>query len=312
MDKIVYDSLYKFLVSIGLVLMALPFVVIGVMYGIDPVLISQEEYDALSQFSRDSLLSKEWVRKTFEGSFVWLLVIFGILGLICLIIGIVCWVRVQKLLDESQEMNNEKQYVDLISMSKEEKIEEVSKEITEDAELNIAFTPENPQEYECMSVDVPDDETIEERQERKEAEARKNVYEYLDVENTVYDKICSEYDDTYEIKRDVRISEGFEYAIDVAAVSKDGAHTDVLYDIKYYKYPKRSTPGLSVQVLKNVSIKEEYERVFARKAKMVLIVVSGEENLEESFEKLNRILPKYDSFEIQYLTLKELGLENMN
>ena len=51
MDKLQYDSFYKFLVSLGLILLALPFAALIFLFYVDPILISQVEYDALSEFS---------------------------------------------------------------------------------------------------------------------------------------------------------------------------------------------------------------------------------------------------------------------
>lgn len=51
MDKLQYDSLYKFFVSLGLVLIILPFATMVYLFNVEPVLISQVEYDLLSGYS---------------------------------------------------------------------------------------------------------------------------------------------------------------------------------------------------------------------------------------------------------------------
>lgn len=55
MDKLEYDSLHKFLVSLGVIFIALPFVVLYFVFSNDVILISQIDFDGLSQYSQNLL-----------------------------------------------------------------------------------------------------------------------------------------------------------------------------------------------------------------------------------------------------------------
>ena len=51
MDKLQYDSFYKFLVSLGMLLITLPVLAFLYVLNMDCKLISQSDYDNLSQIS---------------------------------------------------------------------------------------------------------------------------------------------------------------------------------------------------------------------------------------------------------------------
>lgn|GEM_PF-4297697 len=323
MDKIVYDSLYKFLVSIGIILISLPFIVVGLMYGIEPTLISQEDYDILSKYSKDELLSRETVRYFFENNFELLLIAFAGIGLILIIVGIYLWIKAhrlnfkkEKLNVENQELSNQKLSNELFQMSEKDVLKEVNEEVEKDEELNISVTLEENQE----NANYEPDETAIEESIRKRIEKRNEevhtstVNDYLRVENAFFERIASELGNMYELKRNVRVAEASVYSMDILAISKFcGADQlrDLLFDIKYYKYPKRATNGFAFQVLKNWQQREEYEKTFERKAKSVLVIVTREENLEEARKRFDKLIPKYDydDFEVRYMTTEQLGVE---
>ena len=321
MDKIVYDSLYKFLVSIGLALIALPFIVIGLMYGIEPTLISATDYIALSRYSKDELLARESVRNHFVSNFELVLFIFVGVGLILIILGIYLWVKAHRLSVrketlnvENQELNNQKLFNDLYPMSEKEVLQEVNDEVEKDEELNISVTLDENASFD--NIEVPDytPEDWETRRQRKEEERRQRtetaVSEYMIVEDAVFDKIKSDLGSEYDYKRNVRSLGTSVYSMDVIAVPKAG-NTDLLYDIKYYKYPKRSTTGFAFQILKNWQIREEYEKTFERKAKSILIIVVSTENEDEAIRCFDKLIPQYDpsEFEVKYMTFEQLGIE---
>ena len=52
MDKLQYDSFYKFLVSLGIVLITLPIFVLLYILNADYILISQNDYNNLSAISK--------------------------------------------------------------------------------------------------------------------------------------------------------------------------------------------------------------------------------------------------------------------
>lgn len=59
MDKLQYDSFYKFLVSLGIVLITLPIFVLLYILNADYILISQNDYNNLSAISLQSIKTHE-------------------------------------------------------------------------------------------------------------------------------------------------------------------------------------------------------------------------------------------------------------
>ena len=76
MDKLEYDSLHKFLVSLGVIFIALPFVVLYFVFSNDVILISQIDFDGLSQYSQNLLQQQ---------SFLWKIVII-VLPIACVLL----------------------------------------------------------------------------------------------------------------------------------------------------------------------------------------------------------------------------------
>ena len=117
MEKLEYDSLHKFLVSLGIVLIALPFVSLLYILNTDVALISQIEYDQLSQYSQYGLQQREQIMNIILKVLPFLLVIMFITGVILVIVGIRNWEKVQKDLDaliEAERIQNRQPFQEKI------------------------------------------------------------------------------------------------------------------------------------------------------------------------------------------------------
>lgn len=252
MEKIVYDSLYKFLVSIGLVLIALPFVVKGILFGIDPIIISQEEFDTLSELSRDSLLSQEEIRQFFDDYFLLIILAFGLIGLVCLTVGFCRWLRIQRLIDESQAINNEIQKKELGEKTPEEKMQEVVKEVEEGEIVQDKKGKDATGDVAAASKDKEENVPIADRLRTSNNFAyQKLLSRYLIVENAVFARVYEELKDDYDVRRDAMFdSHSKRCGADILALSKKNKE-DIFYEIKYYTNVKRSVSVL----LKNLGSK---------------------------------------------------------
>lgn len=107
MNKLQYDSFYKFIVSIGTLIIAAPVLGIHFLFtGSYDILISEQEYLKLSKISLEFLQRRE---KLIHVIFIALpYVFFGLIavGLFCIIWGGIKWYNIQKtLLDESLQLD---------------------------------------------------------------------------------------------------------------------------------------------------------------------------------------------------------------
>lgn len=96
MSKLEYDNLYKFLLSLGIVLIVFPVAVLVYLLGIEPILISQLEYDELSAFSLQMLENRNRLTSFFILTFPWIAGILMFAGVVLLVCGIIKWVELQK------------------------------------------------------------------------------------------------------------------------------------------------------------------------------------------------------------------------
>lgn len=103
MDNLQYDSFYKFIVSVGIVLIVAPlFCLHYLVSGSYDILISQEEANNLSQLSSDFLNIKIQYIQTIFKYLPIVCFIFIVIGIIFVSWGGLKWLGIQKTLDESK------------------------------------------------------------------------------------------------------------------------------------------------------------------------------------------------------------------
>lgn len=97
MDKLQYDSFYKFVVSIGIVLIIAPlFCLHYLVYGSYDIIMIQEEADNLSQISAEFLNIKiQYVQNIFKYLPI-ICIIFIVIGTIFALWGCIQWLHIQK------------------------------------------------------------------------------------------------------------------------------------------------------------------------------------------------------------------------
>ncbi|QTE71856.1 hypothetical protein JRC49_03215 [Clostridiales bacterium FE2011] len=127
MKNLVYDSLYKFLVSLGIILIVFPIVAFVFLYNAEPVLISQEDYNLLSETSKNVLSLKDYLSDTILKLPSWVLIVPMLLGIVALGFGLIWWRKTQKKLDEKldeevKKAKLESKFQQMTNQEKEEKI----------------------------------------------------------------------------------------------------------------------------------------------------------------------------------------------
>ena len=100
MDKLQYDSFYKFLVSLGIVLITLPIFVLLYILNADYILISQNDYNNLSAISLQSIKTHEHILHLIHTIVPIISIPLILLGIILIIIGCYKWYGIQKELDQ--------------------------------------------------------------------------------------------------------------------------------------------------------------------------------------------------------------------
>lgn len=139
MDKLEYDSLHKFLVSLGLIFIAFPFVILYLFFNRELTLISQEEYDQLSVFSQNQISHNQQLMRCISIILPIVCAILFVSGIILLITGIKNWKKVQENLDAAIEADRIKQELDVSKMKSSEKLEQACEKVNETDSKNSSM-----------------------------------------------------------------------------------------------------------------------------------------------------------------------------
>jgi hypothetical protein len=108
MDKLQYDSFYKFIVSVGIVLIVAPiFCLHFLVSGSYDIIMTQEEANNLSKISSDFLSIKiKYVQKIFKYLPTTCILII-IIGVFFVFWGCLKWFQIQKTLDQITKLDLE-------------------------------------------------------------------------------------------------------------------------------------------------------------------------------------------------------------
>jgi len=136
MNKPEYSDLYKFIVSLGLILIAfailLPWLFLRESFD---VLVSASEIANLTQTAQALISYRQNVSLWFVQNIFLISSIPAVAGLVTLISGLVFWRRKQLVVDQKDVLETEKLRLEVKKMSPEQIVEKVLKEVTEDVQF---------------------------------------------------------------------------------------------------------------------------------------------------------------------------------
>lgn len=261
MDKLQYDSFYKFMVSAGVVLVAAPLA--GLYYLLcngNQILISQEDYEALSPASLQFVQQRDQTILYTLKALPWLLCALIVIGLICLIYGSVKWHAVQKELDEQTKLKTKEQRLNIKQLSSTEVVEKVAKEMSDDS------IPETPDTQNAKIQNSP-------------------FIKAIEIENLCFSYIKNENKRLYDVRQNVRAGNA---DIDLIALSKRD-NVDILYEIKYWPsgIAQKNMDRAAERIL---SLGPAYENATHRNWKAILFIVTSDEKYEKAKSKCDEYL----------------------
>ena len=274
MDKLEYDSLHKFLVSLGVIFIALPFVVLYFIFSNDVTLISQIDFDGLSLYSQNLLQQQSYLWRIAIIVLPVICIVLFVVGSILLIIGISNWRKVQNNLDAVIAADRIQRELDTERMKNSEIVEKATEEV---------------KEYETQT-NMPEHSAI---------------IKHLDIEERYFTKTINEWPAwkrrRYSFWRNIKIG---NYEYDVVAVSSID-NIDVIFEIKYWRQP-RTTQMLrkSLERLYNAGV--NYEKLKCRNFTCVLAIVAPEASISSMrrwVESLSHEGAEYDisKIKIEYI-----------
>ncbi len=250
MEKLKYDSLYKFIVSIGIIVIIAPFICLfGLLNNNEVVFISQNDINQLTETAQEII--------TLEQNYKYLLlskpivifitiIIVSVIGIGIVIYGIIQWHnKVQKYEDKSRELSNELLERRLQTLTPEEKENKIKEEVKQI-------------------------ETTEQTKELTNTLKEGQIDTYREIEEKVY-KAIKRHFKNYKIFQEVRIEEQIYDCI--ALHTSNYLLNDYIFEIKYFANIKAIKNR--IEALKQTMIKQKlcYYNNTNRYAKTVLVII---------------------------------------
>lgn len=278
MEKLQYDSFYKFLVSLGLVLIITPF--IGVYYLLNysnENLLTVNKYTELSQKSFGIIEKKENILNLFLTLAPYIFIFTTILGIFLLIYGIIKWKNLQKEIDEQTTIKTKVERTQLEKLTANEVLQKIESE----EEIN---TKDKKQIY-------------------------NRIQDAIMAESFCFEYLSNQLSKDYIVEQNVRIDNSI---FDIVALSKKNKN-DLIYEIKYY----REKPDLHKYkyILDRLKkLKEVYEKSMNKTCKATLLIIIP----SSSYERITRYLKNYQNqvlnsnIKIEYLKISEITENYIN
>lgn len=269
MEKLEFDSLHKFFVSLGLIFIALPFLLLLYLFNSDIILISQTEYDTLSIYSQTQLHQHEHLITIMLKLFPWMCVILFLAGISFLVIGINNWKKVQKNLDALLDADRTKHELEAAQMKPSEVLERTVEEVKEDEEMSTP--PENSL-----------------------------IINHMDIEDRFFTHGIPLYiKRRHYIYRNVKIG---KYEYDGILVSTSN-NIDIIYEIKVWKKP-RSLQMLKASLERLYKAGINYETLKHRNFRCVLVIATTTDNVELMQQWVKQLLLEETESHLSQIEIK--------
>ncbi|MBY6836547.1 hypothetical protein FDG50_03255 [Clostridium botulinum] len=264
MKYLEFDSLYKFIISIGIIFILSPFVIFYLLFNknID-LLISKSEFDKLTQTSQEIVDIKQNLFLNIINSNKYYILAFSmvVLGILLIGFGIYGWKKAQGQVDLKYVLENEKLKKE-IGISTEEKRIQVEEEINNDKKI------------------LGNDN-------------HSTVYEYMEIEKRLFTVINKDFRVTHEVIQNAKIGE-CEY--DIIATGKNLLAKDYIFEVKYIKgnINDRWISRVLEQIYKKTN---NYSDATNHLPYRMLIIITEKENYNEVENKMKKI-DKKNNFRI--------------
>ena len=272
MEKLQYDSFYKFLISLGIVLIALP--IIGYftfLQILNQSFITQSQYLEFSDFSIQLLEKRNQFYFLFFNYAPILFLICFLLGINLFIYGAYKWRILQKEFDAQTFLTTKEKQVNLEKMSVSEILEKQIEEATEKMENSKDFS----------------------------------IVHTIHMEELCYYYLKNCLPDFFNLQQNMKVMNMY---FDVIASS---SNKDILYEIKYYKeMPLFDNFKKSVyQFESNCS---KYSIHISKQIESIFLIILPEENYYSFKEKIIEYIKLLDlkNVKIDFLAGLEIGEDN--
>ena len=263
MDKISYESRYKFIVSIGVVLTILPF---GVLYSIialsKDIIISKRRINELNGISKhiiEKLENNFFILINNPAFYLFLFLIF-LMGMVCIFKGLKDWKDVQNKENPKKDLENEKLEL-------------------ENKKLKDEFGLSSKEQFDKVEQEVKEEQEI-----IGEQSSTSLIKEYFNIEQRVATKIIKDFSKSHDVVYGFRLG---KYEYDIVAKGKGFLDKDYFFEIKYLK--NMINVAWYKKIIEKVNKQNEnYQENTNRKPYVKIVFVTEKNNYNQVKEFINR------------------------
>lgn len=263
MDKIYYESRYKFIVSIGVVLTILPF---GVLYSIialsKDIIISKRRINELNGISKhiiEKLENNFFILINNPAFYLFLFLIF-LMGMVCIFKGLKDWKDVQNKENHKKDLENEKLEL-------------------ENKKLKDEFGLSSKEQFDKVEQEVKEEQEI-----IGEQSSTSLIKEYFNIEQRVATKIIKDFSKSHDVVYGFRLG---KYEYDIVAKGKGFLDKDYFFEIKYLK--NMINVAWYKKIIEKVNKQNEnYQENTNRKPYVKIVFVTEKNNYNQVKEFINR------------------------
>ena len=263
MDKISYESSYKFIVSIGVVLTILPF---GVLYSIialsKDIIISKRRINELNGISKhiiEKLENNFFILINNPAFYLFLFLIF-LMGMVCIFKGLKDWKDVQNKENHKKDLENEKLEL-------------------ENKKLKDEFGLSSKEQFDKVEQEVKEEQEI-----IGEQSSTSLIKEYFNIEQRVATKIIKDFSKSHDVVYGFRLG---KYEYDIVAKGKGFLDKDYFFEIKYLK--NMINVAWYKKIIEKVNKQNEnYQENTNRKPYVKIVFVTEKNNYNQVKEFINR------------------------
>lgn len=281
MDKISFDSRYKFIVSLGIMLLVSPFIIIYILAEMSKdILITNKALNELNNVSIEIMQMKQdtYIKIISSNILCGLLIGLFLIGMILIIMGLWEWGKVQKQENRKLELENEhfelenKKLKQEFGLSQNEQMAKVKRELSEDNKLL------GKEERGVTSL------------------------EYFEIEQLVATKIVEEFSSTHDVVKGFKLGNA-EY--DVIARGKGFLDKDYIFEIKYLK--SMITERWYTRIIEQIEKQSHnYSNKTNRLPYRKIIIVTEKENYVQVKNFINK-QDKINNLEVNVIEKREIN-----
>ena len=278
-----------------------PIIALGFFFNSEILILSQNEFDNLSEHSLRAICQKENIIHFIITIFPFVACGLLLLGVVLLIYGCYKWRKIQNHLDEQVESDTTIKKINAKKMSAEEIVNKASFEVSETEvpfDIDPVINDSNPNSdvdkkgnYKAKSQDIRNSHI-------------NHIIDYMKVERMCFMEVNRQYGKRYDLQNNVKI-DNIEY--DFIAVSKYD-NIDIIFEVKYWRSLPASS-AISNMLYRLTKAGINYENSAHRNFRLTLIIVTPNKNIDLIKNRINKMQNENDNhapIKIEYYVEEEL------